>query len=170
MSAATPTQDGRRQPVTSLLTIGLDLDWAAAHLGHKLDMPTVRAAVAKGLQEFDAVPDLFHETYFFVPDDDDEVDNNNQENDDDRIRDEGRGVWAESERKIRGGGHQGRPWDGVCIGWGLRGQPDMTVVFERMVNLVREASPGSRLVFAGPAADHFGTAKRNWPNLRKVDQ
>ncbi|KAL1650414.1 hypothetical protein SLS58_001232 [Diplodia intermedia] len=127
------------QEQISILTIGLDLDWGAAHLGHEIDMAAVRAAVAKGVQEFENVPGVHHDNHFFAPDDAD--------------------AWGEAERAVRAG-HDGRPWDGVTIGWGLRGHADMTAVFERM------ASPGSRLIFAGPASDHFAAVKRNWPHLR----
>ncbi|KKY17290.1 hypothetical protein UCDDS831_g06458 [Diplodia seriata] len=133
------------QEQISILTIGLDLDWGAAHLGHEIDMAAVRAAVAKGIQEFENVPGLHHDNYFVVPDNTD--------------------AWRVTERTVRAG-HDGRPWDGITIGWGLRGHADMTVVFERVVNLAKEASPSSKLIFSGPASDHFGAVKRNWPYLK----
>lgn len=131
------------QQQVSILTIGLDFDWAAANLQEKIDTAAVRAAVMKGLKTLDGVEGLTHDLYLFVPDKEERV------------------YVSEIEKKLRE-----RAWDGIVVGWGVRAQPDMTEVFERTVNLIKEVSPRSKLLFTGPAPDHFAAVKRNFPHLQ----
>lgn len=42
---------------------------------------------------------------------------------------------------------QSQKWDGVMVGFGIRGDPQFTEVFEQLMNLCRVKSPESQLVF-----------------------
>ncbi|GME28020.1 hypothetical protein GTA08_BOTSDO05968 [Neofusicoccum parvum] len=131
---------------TSILTIGLDFDWTAANRGEKFDINAIRTAVAKGLETLNNVDGLYAETFFLNPDK--------------------KGVFDEVTSKLQAG-HSGNPWSGVIIGWGVRGVEDTTPVFETLVNLIKDTTPGSKLIFTGPAPDHFGAIQRNFPHLKR---
>ena len=40
-----------------------------------------------------------------------------------------------------------RHWDGIAVGWGPRGFVQNTVLFEKIVNLVKDIAPHARLIF-----------------------
>lgn len=43
-----------------------------------------------------------------------------------------------------------RHYDGVVIGWGVRGSPELTPWFEQLLNAIVEHSPGTKLMFNKP--------------------
>lgn len=56
-----------------------------------------------------------------------------------------------------------RHWDGVIIGFGVRGNPKLTVYFEMLVNMVVEHSPGTKLLFNSSPDSTLDAAKRQVP-------
>lgn len=54
-------------------------------------------------------------------------------------------------------------WDGVMFGFGYRGNPEMTVLFEELVNCVRTQSPDSKILFNSSPESTVDAAKRNFP-------
>lgn len=53
-----------------------------------------------------------------------------------------------------------RPWECVVIGGGVRKPEDQLVLFERVVNLVRQHAPDAAIAFNATAADTFDAAAR----------
>ncbi|KAJ9604363.1 hypothetical protein H2200_011197 [Cladophialophora chaetospira] len=53
-------------------------------------------------------------------------------------------------------------WDGVMIGFGVRGNPKLTEIFETLVNSASEAVPGVKFGFAGSLDDVFPCLVRNF--------
>ncbi|KAF4306112.1 hypothetical protein GTA08_BOTSDO05968 [Botryosphaeria dothidea] len=129
----------------SILTIGLDFDWTQAHRGDKFDVPKIRAEVLKGLDDLKAVPGLESDVYYAVPD---------KEH-----------LFDEITAKLREG-HGGKPWSGIIIGWGVRGVPESTPLFEALVNLIKETSPTSKFLFSGDRGIKLDTVERNFPHLK----
>ncbi|KAK0770695.1 hypothetical protein LTS16_024038 [Friedmanniomyces endolithicus] len=54
-------------------------------------------------------------------------------------------------------------WDGLLVGWGLRGNQSHTVLFEAAVNVAREVAPQTRMLFGNAPDDMFMTIQRNFP-------
>lgn len=54
-------------------------------------------------------------------------------------------------------------WDGVIFGWGIRGNPEMTVLFEELVDCVRTMSPGTKIMFNTSPDSTLDAAKRSFP-------
>lgn len=54
-------------------------------------------------------------------------------------------------------------WDGIVLGFGVRGNPEMTVWFEEIVNAVREKSPKTKFLFNTSPDSTLEAAKRNFP-------
>lgn len=60
---------------------------------------------------------------------------------------------------------KGGPWDGVTIGFGLRGTAELTPMFETMVNVVRDhISPSTRMMFPPAPSELLDTCMRNFPD------
>ncbi|TKA76586.1 hypothetical protein B0A55_04052 [Friedmanniomyces simplex] len=64
------------------------------------------------------------------------------------------------EEKLRS-----RDWDGMLIGWGLRGNKSHTPLFEAAVNAAREVVPRTKLMFGNAPDDFFNTLQRNFEGL-----
>ncbi|KAG8993765.1 hypothetical protein FRB94_006624 [Tulasnella sp. JGI-2019a] len=56
-----------------------------------------------------------------------------------------------------------RRWDGVVIGFGVRGNPKLTVFFERIVNTVIECAPQAKFIFNYSPDSTLEGAKRQLP-------
>ena len=56
----------------------------------------------------------------------------------------------------------GQHWDGMLIGFGVRGDKNHTVLFESVVNASREVSPGTKLLFSPGPYDLMTTLERNF--------
>ena len=54
----------------------------------------------------------------------------------------------------------GRPWEVVVIGGGIREPADQLDLFERIVNLVHRHAPGAAIAFNSTPADTFDAAAR----------
>lgn len=116
---------------TSVLTIGLSLDWFDVNYAKKpgIDTNAVRTRVERGFNDLKKVPGLVSDAYYIVPGKE--------------------GVFNEIVSKLREG-HSSKPWDGVILGFGLRGDDAFTPLFEELVNLVKENYPMSKFLFTGP--------------------
>ena len=57
-------------------------------------------------------------------------------------------------------------WDGVILGYGIRGTPDLTVFFEGAVNAAREITPKTRMGFNTKPQDLHETAIRMFDALK----
>ena len=55
-----------------------------------------------------------------------------------------------------------RRWDGVLFGYGVRGNKDYNVLFEKAVNTVKGVAPAARLLFGTSPADLMATLERNF--------
>jgi hypothetical protein len=55
---------------------------------------------------------------------------------------------------------EGRPWEVVVIGGGIREPADQLNLFERIVNLVHRHAPGAAIAFNSTPADTFDAAAR----------
>ena len=53
-------------------------------------------------------------------------------------------------------------WDGVIVGFGVRGNPELTGIFETLVNTASEILPGIRFGFASSPDDVFPCVVRNF--------
>lgn len=58
---------------------------------------------------------------------------------------------------------QKKKWDVVVIGFGVRGKPELTLYFERLVNAVREYAPQAKLGFNTLPENTLDAAKRLAP-------
>ncbi len=56
-----------------------------------------------------------------------------------------------------------RHYDIIIVGGGIRLEPSMTPLFEKIVNIAREVTPDSILCFNTGPATHLETVKRWWP-------
>ena len=55
-----------------------------------------------------------------------------------------------------------KPWDGVVVGFGVRGNPKLTDIFEGLVNAASEILPGVKFGFASSPEDAFPCITRNF--------
>lgn len=53
-----------------------------------------------------------------------------------------------------------KSWDGYLVGFGVRGDPSLTAVFEDLINAGREIRPETRMGFNTNPLDLLETAKR----------
>jgi hypothetical protein len=53
-----------------------------------------------------------------------------------------------------------QPWDCVVVGGGIRKAEDLLLLFEQVVNLVRQHAPGAAIAFNDSPMDTFGAAAR----------
>lgn len=51
-------------------------------------------------------------------------------------------------------------WDGVVVGFGIRGIPEMTIFFEEIVNTVRTHAPSTKLLFNSTPETIIDAARR----------
>ncbi len=51
-------------------------------------------------------------------------------------------------------------WDGVIVGFGVRGNPDYTEIFETLVNMASEIVPGVQFGFTSTPEDLFPCLQR----------
>lgn len=65
--------------------------------------------------------------------------------------------------------HDFRPWDTICIGFGVRGNPDLTPQFEELINYAKNAAPAARLTFTSTPTGHLETFKRWFPHVGKEE-
>lgn len=61
---------------------------------------------------------------------------------------------------------QSRQWDGVIIGWGVRGTINLTGIFEVAVNLTVQEVRGVKLMFPTSPESLLESARRVFPELR----
>ncbi|EIM80583.1 uncharacterized protein STEHIDRAFT_172341 [Stereum hirsutum FP-91666 SS1] len=54
-------------------------------------------------------------------------------------------------------------WDVVVIGFGVRGKPELTLYFEKLVNAIREYAPQAKLGFNSSPGETLDAAKRLAP-------
>lgn len=103
---------------TSVLTIGLSLDWFDVNYANKpgIDTNAIRTRVEGGFNDLKKVPGFVSDAYYIVPGKE--------------------GAFNEIVSKLREG-HGSKPWDGVILGFGLRGDDAFTPLFEELVNLVK---------------------------------
>lgn len=130
---------------TSILIIGLDFAWTAVHRADQIDPATLRSKVQPAIQKLSGVPGLEPELYLLNPEKKEALD--------------------EIEAKMRAG-HGGKPWSGVIIGWGVRAFADTSPLLESLVNIVKDSSPESRLIFPDDAPNHLEAIQRNFPQLQ----
>lgn len=63
---------------------------------------------------------------------------------------------------------EGKEWDAVLIGWGVRGFPESTELFEECIDAVRKAVPlSTKLIFSKSPHDHLETIVRVFPELKQ---
>lgn len=73
---------------------------------------------------------------------------------------------AEQFRKLL----MNQKFEGISIGFGIRGNREYTALFEELVNTARELNPSSKLGFSVGPDDIYGTIIRLWPELRQSAQ
>lgn len=56
-----------------------------------------------------------------------------------------------------------KKWDGVSIGFGIRGKAEYTKLFEDAVNAVRETAPGAKMMFSVGPMRIVEAIKRTFP-------
>eukprot|EP01117_Protostelium_nocturnum_P004037 TRINITY_DN15308_c0_g1_i1.p1 TRINITY_DN15308_c0_g1~~TRINITY_DN15308_c0_g1_i1.p1 ORF type:complete len:126 (-),score=20.01 TRINITY_DN15308_c0_g1_i1:76-453(-) len=56
-----------------------------------------------------------------------------------------------------------KKYDGICIGFGVRGQGQLTVFFEDLVNAIVKNAPGTQLLFNSTPNDTLAAIKRRVP-------
>ncbi|EWC44352.1 hypothetical protein DRE_01178 [Drechslerella stenobrocha 248] len=61
-------------------------------------------------------------------------------------------------------------WDAVIIGWGVRGNKDLTHWMEDMVNCIREKAPNTKILFNWDPESTIDTVRRNIPILEESDK
>lgn len=131
----------------SILMLGLPLDW---FLERNPDKGFIVAALEKSFEETRTYPGVDAELCFVNPD--------REAQDLGALRDK------LAAGPSPGGGR--RHFDGVSIGFGVRGNPEYTPLFEKMVNLVRETSPKTTFMFTGTTSDHVDIIRRNFPQIK----
>ncbi|KUJ16362.1 uncharacterized protein LY89DRAFT_782629 [Mollisia scopiformis] len=60
---------------------------------------------------------------------------------------------------------EGRPWDGIIIGWCIRGNNDFTILFEKVVGAcceVIKSAPETKLMFSSGPQNIVETVARNF--------
>jgi hypothetical protein len=57
---------------------------------------------------------------------------------------------------------EGKKWDGIVIGFGVRGNPEMTVLFEEIVDAVRKHAPQAKLMFNSSPETSLDAIKRHF--------
>ncbi|KAF4309336.1 hypothetical protein GTA08_BOTSDO03163 [Botryosphaeria dothidea] len=131
---------------TSILIIGLDFQWTAVHRADLINPAVLRGNVQRRIEDLAKVTGLETETLLVNPDKDDALD--------------------EIGNKLREG-KAGKKWDGVIFGWGMRGIPDTSALFEAMVNRVKDEAPKARFMFTLAQPNHWEAIQRNFPHLKK---
>ncbi|OJD40453.1 uncharacterized protein BKCO1_1000598 [Diplodia corticola] len=149
-------------PKISVLILGLDFSWTAAHRSALIDPATLRATVQRRIAALADVRDLHTETLLVNPDDGTaravEVVG-------ERLREGPGGGENDVAEGGGGGGGKKKSWDGVIFGWGMRGVADTSELFEGVVNCVREGAPGARMMFTLAEANHLEVLRRNFGGL-----
>ncbi|KAF7975235.1 hypothetical protein HWV62_10200 [Athelia sp. TMB] len=56
-----------------------------------------------------------------------------------------------------------KQYDGVIIGFGVRGAPELTVFFEEAVNVIKDTLPTTKLLFNSSPLSSLDAVKRNFP-------
>ncbi|KAF7964960.1 hypothetical protein HWV62_1312 [Athelia sp. TMB] len=56
-----------------------------------------------------------------------------------------------------------KKYDGVIIGFGVRGAPELTVFFEKTVNAIKDALPTAKLLFNSSPLSTLDAVTRNFP-------
>ncbi|KAF7978470.1 hypothetical protein HWV62_45593 [Athelia sp. TMB] len=56
-----------------------------------------------------------------------------------------------------------KAYDGVMIGFGVRGAPELTVFFEETLNAIKDTLPKARLLFNSSPPSTLDAVKRNFP-------
>jgi hypothetical protein len=54
-------------------------------------------------------------------------------------------------------------WDGVIVGNGIRGNPDMTPSFEKIVNAIKELAPQAKIMFNTTPVTSLDAIQRQFP-------
>jgi len=57
---------------------------------------------------------------------------------------------------------QSQHWDGLLIGFAIRGEKESTPLFEGLVDVCRQAAPGTKLLFGSGPYDLMATLRRNF--------
>lgn len=121
-----------------VLIAGIDFNWTRTH---RANNNVQFAAIEKMFDEVAAMPGVYSEVCFVTPD---------------------HAASLESYKKEI----TGEKWDAVSLGYGVRGDPALTPLFEQMVNILRENAPETKILFTSPLGDHVDMVKRNFPELR----
>ena len=58
---------------------------------------------------------------------------------------------------------ESRQWVAVNVGYGIRGNKDHTVLFERILEACRTIRPGAKIIFSNGPDEVFAAIKRNFP-------
>ena len=122
----------------SILLTGIDFDWTAKNISADFDFDALRATFLA----LDKVQGLHHEEYFLIPGDEK--------------------TFEDYINRLRMGTTDGKEWDGVVIAHGLLANPKFTIIFERIVNTVREVAPKAKLLFPGARGEHEVAIRRNF--------
>lgn len=61
---------------------------------------------------------------------------------------------------------QSRRHDAMLVGYGIRGNRELTPLFEGIVQTWHQVSPETKIMFGNTPADVMTTIKRNYPNLK----
>lgn len=120
-------------PVATIIVIGLPVDHAIVKA--HFDPEVIRAGIEKVLADTTAAGYAIS-AFFLQPDDGMAP------------------LIAELKQKS---------YDGVMIGFGVRGTPELTVFFEDIVNTVREHAPSAKLLFNSSPPTTLDAAKRGFP-------
>ena len=73
--------------------------------------------------------------------------------------------FEETEIENIGAKLRSRKWDGVVVGGGVRLNPDMTEIFEKVVNSAHEFAPQARMGFNQSGEDLYECVKRGWTGM-----
>ena len=131
------------QPQITLLSTGVVPAWFAAH--KSVPVLPIYQAMTKSTQDMHSFPNC---TTVFVEVDPDDPNT------------------LEKFREVV----RSRRFDGISIGWGLRSLPEMSWLFEAAVNVAREESPQSKLVFNAGPDDVLNAFRRQFPQLGNATQ
>jgi hypothetical protein len=133
------------KPIT-LLEAGVTVAWMAKYI--KADAAVIQAAVEKEISDLHAVPGLAIDIAWLDPDDESSV--------------------AKFKEQVLNGPDGQNKYDGIGIGWGARSVPELTPMFEDLVNFCRENSPRSKLLFNQSPNDLIEPVKRQFPEWAKT--
>jgi hypothetical protein len=133
------------EPIT-LLEAGITVEFMAKHL--KIDAAPIQAAVAKEIEDLHAVAGLDITIAWLDPDDESTI--------------------AKFKDQIVNGPKEGTHYDGIGIGWGARSTPELTPIFEDLVNFCKDKSPKSKLLFNQSPNDLLEPVKRQFPEWAKA--